>query len=59
MRERWLLQGTPTGPDEEDEGRRKQVEQDELHAKKLEDSIQRYACSMFILIQYIFSTLYS
>ncbi|KAM9455545.1 palm2 and akap2 fusion isoform 3-T6 [Clarias gariepinus] len=41
MRERWLLQGTPSGPDEEDEGRRKQVEQDELHAKKLEDSIQR------------------
>lgn len=48
MRERWLLQGTPTGPDEEDEGRRKQVEQDELHAKKLEDFIQRYAYSMFI-----------
>ncbi|TTQ39612.1 Glutathione hydrolase 5 proenzyme [Bagarius yarrelli] len=41
MRERWLLQGTPTGSDEEDEGRRKQVELDELHAKKLEDSIQR------------------
>lgn len=49
MRERWLLQGTPSGPDEEDEGRRKQVEQDELHAKKLEDSIQRYTCYMFVL----------
>ncbi|KAI5100036.1 A-kinase anchor protein 2 isoform X3 [Silurus meridionalis] len=41
MRERWLLQGTPTGPDEKDEESRRQVEQDELHIKKLEDSIQR------------------
>lgn len=46
MRERWLLQGTPTGADDEDEGRRKQVEQDELHAKKLEESIQRYTRSV-------------
>lgn len=50
MRERWLLQGTPTGAEEEDEGRRKQVEQDELHAKKLEDSIQRYAYSIVSVI---------
>ncbi|KAL7847811.1 hypothetical protein AOLI_G00225290 [Acnodon oligacanthus] len=40
-RERWLLQGTPAGPHEEDEGRRKQIEQDELHVKKLEDTIHR------------------
>ncbi|XP_016110941.1 paralemmin-2-like [Sinocyclocheilus grahami] len=39
MRERWLLQGTPAMPQEEDEGRRKQVEQDELHVKTLEDAI--------------------
>lgn len=57
MRERWLLQGTPTGADEEDEGRRKQVEQDELHAKKLEDSIQRYTCIMFILCIQLFHSL--
>ncbi|XP_060764824.1 A-kinase anchor protein 2 isoform X3 [Neoarius graeffei] len=49
MRERWLLQGTPTGPDEEDEGRRKQVEQDELHAKKLEDFIQRLESEIILL----------
>lgn len=49
MRERWLLQGTPTGADEEDEGRRKQVEKDELNAKKLEDSIQRYTYSTCLL----------
>ncbi|XP_058268088.1 A-kinase anchor protein 2 isoform X3 [Hemibagrus wyckioides] len=49
MRERWLLQGTPTGAEEEDEGRRKQVEQDELHAKKLEDSIQRLESEIILL----------
>ncbi|KAK2823611.1 hypothetical protein Q7C36_020211 [Tachysurus vachellii] len=49
MRERWLLQGTPTGPEEEDEGRRKQVEQDELQAKKLEDSIQRLESEIILL----------
>ncbi|MCI4388405.1 hypothetical protein PGIGA_G00085450 [Pangasianodon gigas] len=49
MRERWLLQGTPTGQDEEDEGLRKQVEQDELHAKKLEDSIQRLESEIILL----------
>lgn len=52
MRERWLLQGTPTGPEEEDEERRKQVEQDELQAKKIEDFIQRYMYRIFILIKY-------
>ncbi|TRY84258.1 hypothetical protein DNTS_008758 [Danionella cerebrum] len=41
MRERWLLQGTPAVPHEEDEGRRKQVEQDELRIKTLEDAIHR------------------
>uniref|UniRef100_A0A3B1KJN0 Palm2 and akap2 fusion n=1 Tax=Astyanax mexicanus TaxID=7994 RepID=A0A3B1KJN0_ASTMX len=41
MRERWLLQGTPAGPHEDNEVRRKQVEQDELHVKKLEDTIHR------------------
>ncbi|NP_001357765.1 palm2 and akap2 fusion isoform 1 (palm2-akap2) [Danio rerio] len=41
MRERWLLQGTPAALQEEDEDRRKQVEQDELHIKRLEDTIHR------------------
>lgn len=39
MRERWLLQGMGV---EEEEARRKQLEQDEEQGKKLEDKIQRY-----------------
>lgn len=42
MRERWLLQGTPTGTHDEDEGRRRQLEQDEDKRKRLEDNIHRY-----------------
>jgi len=41
-RERWLLQGSPAVPQEEEEGRRKQVEQDERHVKALEHTIHRY-----------------
>ncbi|KAJ8402063.1 hypothetical protein AAFF_G00372980 [Aldrovandia affinis] len=41
MRERWLLQGTPAGTQEEEEGRRRQAEQDEMQVKKLEESIHR------------------
>ncbi|XP_016110945.1 paralemmin-2-like isoform X2 [Sinocyclocheilus grahami] len=49
MRERWLLQGTPAMPQEEDEGRRKQVEQDELHVKTLEDAIHRLESEICLL----------
>ncbi|XP_051539292.1 palm2 and akap2 fusion [Myxocyprinus asiaticus] len=49
MRERWLLQGTPAVPQEEDEGHRKQVEQDEFHVKKLEDCIQRLESEICVL----------
>uniref|UniRef100_A0A3B5A821 Uncharacterized protein n=1 Tax=Stegastes partitus TaxID=144197 RepID=A0A3B5A821_9TELE len=38
MRERWLLQGTGV---EEEEARRKQLEQDEEQGKRLEDMIHR------------------
>uniref|UniRef100_A0A672Z8I1 Paralemmin 2 n=1 Tax=Sphaeramia orbicularis TaxID=375764 RepID=A0A672Z8I1_9TELE len=38
MRERWLLQGMGV---EEEEARRKQLEQDEEQGKRLEDMIQR------------------
>uniref|UniRef100_A0A7N8Y5Q9 Palm2 and akap2 fusion n=1 Tax=Mastacembelus armatus TaxID=205130 RepID=A0A7N8Y5Q9_9TELE len=38
MRDRWLLQGMGV---EEEEARRKQLEQDEEQGKKLEDMIQR------------------
>ncbi|XP_016399297.1 paralemmin-2-like isoform X4 [Sinocyclocheilus rhinocerous] len=49
MRERWLLQGTPAVPQEEDDGRRKQVEQDELHVKTLEDAIHRLESEICLL----------
>ncbi|XP_058645812.1 A-kinase anchor protein 2 isoform X5 [Onychostoma macrolepis] len=49
MRERWLLQGTPAVPQEEEEGRRKQVEQDELHVKTLEDAIHRLESEICLL----------
>lgn len=39
MRERWLLQGMGV---EEEEVRRKQLEQDEEQGKRLEDMIHRY-----------------
>lgn len=38
MRERWLLQGTGV---EEEDTRRKQLEQDEEQGKRLEDMIHR------------------
>ncbi|XP_052464642.1 A-kinase anchor protein 2 isoform X1 [Carassius gibelio] len=49
MRERWLLQGTPGVPQEGDEGLRKQVEQDELHVKTLEDTIHRLESEICLL----------
>ncbi|XP_077099373.1 palm2 and akap2 fusion isoform X2 [Siphateles boraxobius] len=48
-RERWLLQGSPAVPQEEEEGRRKQVEQDELHVKTLEHTIHRLESEICLL----------
>ena len=48
MRDRWLLQGMAA---EEEESRRKQLEQDEEQGKRLEDMIQRCStciCAWFI-----------
>uniref|UniRef100_A0A4W3JZR1 Uncharacterized protein n=1 Tax=Callorhinchus milii TaxID=7868 RepID=A0A4W3JZR1_CALMI len=41
MREKWLLQGTPAVSAAEEEARNKQVQEDELKAKQLEDTIHR------------------
>ncbi|KAL0963198.1 hypothetical protein UPYG_G00351030 [Umbra pygmaea] len=41
MRERWLLQDTPSGLNDEDDGRRRQLEKDEEQGKRLEDTIYR------------------
>ncbi|KAJ8007499.1 hypothetical protein DPEC_G00118130 [Dallia pectoralis] len=46
MRERWLLQGTPPGPNDEDDGRRIQLEKDEEQGKRLEDTIYRLECDI-------------
>ncbi|XP_020636740.3 paralemmin-1 isoform X9 [Pogona vitticeps] len=41
LRERWLLEGTPSSNAEEAEAMKKQMEEDDLKAKELEVSIQR------------------
>ncbi|XP_063311381.1 PALM2-AKAP2 fusion protein isoform X1 [Pelobates fuscus] len=41
LREKWLLQGVPTGSVEEEEARRKQCEEDEKKLKILEDNVHR------------------
>ncbi|XP_060640891.2 paralemmin-1 isoform X2 [Anolis sagrei] len=41
LRERWLLEGAPSSTAEEGEAMKKQMEEDDLKAKELEESIQR------------------
>ncbi|XP_072213546.1 paralemmin-1 isoform X1 [Excalfactoria chinensis] len=41
LRERWLLEGTPSSASEEDEAMKKQMQEDEVKTKELEESIQR------------------
>nr|XP_033811963.1 paralemmin-1 isoform X2 [Geotrypetes seraphini] len=41
LRERWLLEGTPSSTSQEDEALKHQMQEDELKAKELEESIQR------------------
>ncbi|XP_067106342.1 palm2 and akap2 fusion isoform X2 [Osmerus mordax] len=49
MRERWLLQGTPSGSKDEEEGRRRQLQQDEDKGKTLEDTIHRLESEIELL----------
>ncbi|XP_045548653.1 A-kinase anchor protein 2 isoform X3 [Salmo salar] len=49
MRERWLLQGTPPGANDEDDGRRRQLEKDEEQGKRLEDTIHRLESEIGLL----------
>uniref|UniRef100_A0A8C7S7Y9 Palm2 and akap2 fusion n=1 Tax=Oncorhynchus mykiss TaxID=8022 RepID=A0A8C7S7Y9_ONCMY len=49
MRERWLLQGTTPGTNDEDDGRRQQLEKDEEQGKRLEDSIDRLESEIGLL----------
>ncbi|XP_042299759.1 paralemmin-1-like, partial [Sceloporus undulatus] len=41
LRERWLLEGAPSSTAEEGKAMKKQMEEDDLKAKELEESIQR------------------
>ncbi|XP_075062157.1 paralemmin-1 isoform X2 [Mixophyes fleayi] len=41
LRERWLLEGAPASTPEEDEATRRQMQEDELKTRELEDGIQR------------------
>ncbi|XP_015741827.1 paralemmin-1 isoform X5 [Coturnix japonica] len=41
LRERWLLEGTPSSASEEDEAMKKQMQEDEVKTKELEETIQR------------------
>uniref|UniRef100_UPI00398ED025 paralemmin-1-like isoform X2 n=1 Tax=Pristiophorus japonicus TaxID=55135 RepID=UPI00398ED025 len=41
LRERWLLEGTPSSAVEEDEGMKKQLQEDDMKTKQLEETIQR------------------
>ncbi|XP_053558650.1 paralemmin-2 [Bombina bombina] len=41
LREKWLMQGTPTGSEEEEEARKNQYEEDEQKLKALELNVQR------------------
>ncbi|XP_031412987.1 paralemmin-1 isoform X2 [Meleagris gallopavo] len=41
LRERWLLEGAPSSASEEDEAMKKQMQEDEVKTKELEETIQR------------------
>ncbi|NXW66541.1 PALM protein, partial [Eurystomus gularis] len=41
LRERWLLEGAPASASEEDEAMKKQMQEDEVKTKELEETIQR------------------
>ncbi|KQK82517.1 hypothetical protein AAES_70675 [Amazona aestiva] len=41
LRERWLLEGAPASGSEEDEAMKKQMQEDEVKTKELEETIQR------------------
>ncbi|XP_066491997.1 paralemmin-1 [Tiliqua scincoides] len=41
LRERWLLEGAPSSTAEEGEAMKKQMQEDDLKAKELEESVQR------------------
>ncbi|XP_053320478.1 paralemmin-1 isoform X2 [Spea bombifrons] len=49
LRERWLLEGAPASTPEEDEATRRQMQEDELRTRELEDTIQRLEAELELL----------
>ncbi|XP_072924938.1 paralemmin 1a isoform X2 [Hemitrygon akajei] len=49
LRERWLLEGTPSSTSEEDQGMTKQFQEDNIKTKQLEETIQRLEKELEIL----------
>ncbi|XP_019369052.1 PREDICTED: paralemmin-1 isoform X1 [Gavialis gangeticus] len=49
LRERWLLEGTPSSASEEDEAMKKQMQEDEAKTRELEETIQRLEKELEIL----------
>ncbi|XP_044854233.1 paralemmin-1 isoform X2 [Mauremys mutica] len=49
LRERWLLEGAPSSASEEDEAMKKQMQEDKVKTKELEETIQRLERELEIL----------
>ncbi|XP_030396019.1 paralemmin-1 isoform X3 [Gopherus evgoodei] len=49
LRERWLLEGAPSSASKEDEAMKKQMQEDEVKTKELEETIQRLERELEIL----------
>ncbi|NXX35872.1 PALM protein, partial [Nicator chloris] len=49
LRERWLLEGAPASASEEEEAMKKQMQEDEVKTKELEETIQRLEKELEIL----------
>ncbi|XP_050790105.1 paralemmin-1 isoform X1 [Gopherus flavomarginatus] len=49
LRERWLLEGAPSSASKEDEAMKKQMQEDEVKSKELEEAIQRLERELEIL----------
>ncbi|NP_001093332.1 paralemmin L homeolog [Xenopus laevis] len=56
LRERWLLEGAPASTPEEDEATRRQMQEDELRTRELEDNIQRLETELELLESGLSST---
>uniref|UniRef100_A0A803K7C6 Paralemmin-1 n=1 Tax=Xenopus tropicalis TaxID=8364 RepID=A0A803K7C6_XENTR len=56
LRERWLLEGAPASTPEEDEATKRQMQEDELRTRELEETIQRLETELELLESGLSST---